>query len=75
MLQVKEKERLRLAATAQLARIEAERKVEEARKRREAEEQERKRQEEESARMESPEYCIERGLALPPAAFIEVVRV
>lgn len=24
--------------------------------------------------MESPEYCIECGLALPPAAFIEVVR-
>ena len=74
MLQVKEKEHLRLAATAQLARIETERKAEEARKHREAEEQERKRQEEESARMESPEYCIERGLALPPAAFIEVMR-
>lgn len=38
MLQVKEKECLRLAATAQLVRIEAERKAEEARKRREAEE-------------------------------------
>ena len=72
--QAKEKERQRLATVVQFAKIEAERKVEEIRRRQEAEAQERKRQAEEAAKRESPEYCIEHGLALPPAAFIEVVR-